>query len=1502
MKSSVNKFNKGLIQDVSDINESNEAYNDSMNGSLIYNDNGNYDWVAQDGNKFSFEINPDGGTDSSTYFPIGAVGDNNIKVIFSVNDTDLANIKSEIGIFATDIDGKGTYKTLFNDRTEPVINRLNFRVKNQITSRFLYENDNLIRVYWVDGIEDDSNPPRTFTFKYTAGDRDSVSSYTAVSDSSASMDSQSPFKTGILKYVERISGNLKTGVYQYAYRCITESGYATPWTTPSRRSFLTSDGINGTNWNLYEMEGSGNNTTFGNRIEIEGVDKTYKFIEVCYIFSQTKNIVTETKIFIKKSIGTSELMVFDHKNMSGTPIISELISSSFVGIDKAKTLDIKGSTLYYGNIIESSSIITDTEKEQMLQNVTINPRFRCMRSDEVPNKRQEIPLTHQDPKIGTIRKSLNQTRNIELDVKSDYVNYKGTQVEKEFSGYWRGETYRFGIVVIDKVGIPLFTTHLADFKFPEQYSSDYEWKRLRANGTIDSTSASMPGGAEAWFTTNFESLTGADGDLLWQEDPGTTGLQPISYIRIMGLEISGIDVSGIKDKISGFHIVRAELDKTILAQGMGLPTVNDVGEGVETTRPFPFINQRWQEDSSSPGSYDQLSYGTSGNRDKSFRLRENLIGFYAPDFDFDESLIPVINTGDNLKIIGTTFAQANRSILHTYDTSGTITTSAGENNHRAHFTYYNWRDAPVPVTFVQRNRMKGGQHTITKQYYTKNNYHKASSAPYPRYGQFTTINNSHRLGMGDTKIYSPTSPIVLDTSLHFECKGYPTTASPGTNPEGYASAGDAGGATPTNDGSELRGKEKIITYYETNNFPGGSTSVLGAQDFFDSASNTNGLMGGIVLNYVRPNPSPYGGLDESSLEQTRWFSTNHFQPVDHDYFTGDPSFGAGVYNAIEIFGGDCYLDYFAFLRTYPRYQINDPNTGLIGKLQTDVAHGVVMPYESDFNHTMRQAASADEPTYANVAARPQDTFDNIGDNPKFFKTGLYQDGGVGTTSRGTTELLEEFNINGVLLQSEIIKFFSSEPQDFDLVNKYPVRWRYTNPKIYGQVVDSWRVFSAFDFRDLDGSYGQINSSTFFNDQIYTFQEKAFGRLRAQDRALINTTIGGIATGTGANLDGVDYISSKYGCQHQFSLINSGTSMYWIDVDKRKGMRFAGDGRVSLSDMRGLHTFFKKECAHFDNKDNPAGGYGICGVFDYENNNLYWTFTRDYHKDLNQGDEMIITNEDRIETDVINVYSNNSTVFVNAKASGMIITFIQTIFNDDYRNNASVYYVANKEGAQPVEIKSINASGTSTVIATVNGGEYYEIIRDENTLPWTASKVSFEDITQHKSTVSYNEDLNAFQGFFSFKPTFYIEHKNLFFTQDKDAPGINNDIYVHNINFDLSVFYGQTHKTYVSINVNQDEFSSKVFDSIRFNGNQKSYTNYSRFLFNTEKQYYYYNVQTDTRLKYVEDSVRMPVRTLKQKDRTRGKYINFIFEFKNKLTEIPVKLNNIITNYRTSNRF
>jgi len=203
--------------------------------------------------------------------------------------------------------------------------------------------------------------------------------------------------------------------------------------------------------------------------------------------------------------------------------------------------------------------------------------------------------------------------------------------------------------------------------------------------------------------------------------------------------------------------------------------------------------------------------------------------------------------------------------------------------------------------------------------------------------------------------------------------------------------------------------------------------------------------------------------------------------------------------------------------------------------------------------------------------------------------------------------VEEFNISGVLSLEAILRIYFGLFSRFKDVDEYPIRWRYSDIKIYGELVDRFRTFFANDFNDLKGEYGQITSSEFIFSQIYSFQMKAFGRLRAFDRALIESqNLGTLTTGTGGKLDGIDYISSINGNQHQWSLCNSGKALYWIDVYKRCLCRFAQDGFVALSDARSVHAFANAELGTFEGFNTPVLGKGLTTVVDFDNNEIIFS--------------------------------------------------------------------------------------------------------------------------------------------------------------------------------------------------------------------------------------------------------------------------------------------------------
>ena len=58
----------------------------------------------------------------------------------------------------------------------------------------------------------------------------------------------------------------------------------------------------------------------------------------------------------------------------------------------------------------------------------------------------------------------------------------------------------------------------------------------------------------------------------------------------MGIDVSGINISAIKSKISGFSIVRTDRDKTIINQGLIIPTVINADDSTKTN-PLPVAHQ-----------------------------------------------------------------------------------------------------------------------------------------------------------------------------------------------------------------------------------------------------------------------------------------------------------------------------------------------------------------------------------------------------------------------------------------------------------------------------------------------------------------------------------------------------------------------------------------------------------------------------------------------------------------------------------------------------------------------------------------------------------------------------------------------------------------------------------------------------------------------------------------------------------------------------------------------
>ena len=357
----INTFQKGMQTDIDKLNQPNETYRYALNGRLVFNRDGTYAWETERGNIFSFQIkaDSDSGLAGSNYKPLGWTGQSNLIILLSIGDTGY----SEIGLFITGGDGSAQYKTLFNDINDPNGDLFNFNVENQIEARFIYETDNLLRVYWVDGVKPNSNQPRVFTFQYNpALPADDINAYSAVSPSVHNINLQSEFAMGILKYNRTVSGggNILSGEYQYTYRLATEVGYQTPWIPLSSPVIVSTDFVNNANCWDYEMEGSGIDSGKAVELIIKGIDQRFDQIEVAYVFIESNALPTQASIFEIVEID-GDTMTFTHRSMNGEPLNIEELPAFFQGIKKAKTLNIKDESLYIGNTIESTFELNDMQ-------------------------------------------------------------------------------------------------------------------------------------------------------------------------------------------------------------------------------------------------------------------------------------------------------------------------------------------------------------------------------------------------------------------------------------------------------------------------------------------------------------------------------------------------------------------------------------------------------------------------------------------------------------------------------------------------------------------------------------------------------------------------------------------------------------------------------------------------------------------------------------------------------------------------------------------------------------------------------------------------------------------------------------------------------------------------------------------------------------------------------------------------------------------------------------
>lgn len=354
----------------------------------------------------------------------------------------------------------------------------------------------------------------------------------------------------------------------------------------------------------------------------------------------------------------------------------------------------------------------------------------------------------------------------------------------------------------------------------------------------------------------------------------------------------------------------------------------------------------------------------------------------------------------------------------------------------------------------------------------------------------------------------------------------------------------------------------------------------------------------ILMNYVKAGfANPYGGSGDDAKANTLYISTGHFQPMTTQVRTDTFDGTNYVFNNIEVFGGDCFVNLVDY-----GYALWD--NSFVNKY----SFAWTFPCENNSNYDLRRGRKT-----SNVE--------------------MYYTGAVGLPNcllyigpSGETRL-EDYSYNqGYSTEGQQV-VYPALPTNFINSGEFQARIRFAGEKFAGEIVDSFRTFPINDYKDLSANYGRINEIKVKEDKVVVWQDSALNTVPILERQVVSGATGDETTiGTGGVIDRFDVITSFFGSQHQWSIAETEYGFAFFDM-KRKAFVILdfGGGVLEISQVFGIKAFFDevfveiegegaKDAAILlnsptfaDTSDKPLTGVGIISVFDPKFKMTYMTF-------------------------------------------------------------------------------------------------------------------------------------------------------------------------------------------------------------------------------------------------------------------------------------------------------
>lgn len=169
-----------------------------------------------------------------------------------------------------------------------------------------------------------------------------------------------------------------------------------------------------------------------------------------------------------------------------------------------------------------------------------------------------------------------------------------------------------------------------------------------------------------------------------------------------------------------------------------------------------------------------------------------------------------------------------------------------------------------------------------------------------------------------------------------------------------------------------------------------------------------------------------------------------------------------------------------------------------------------------------------------------------------------------------------FNLfNEVYNQRDTFFNYRIKDEKYGDTTNFPNLITYTKTKTAGELVDTWTNITLASTLDLDGDKGEVTALRRLNNNIIAFQNTGISQILYNENVQIASTEGvPIEIANSGKVTGKRYISDKIGCTNKWSICETPSGLYFID-DVTKGIYLFNGQLNNISDRLGFNSWINK---------------------------------------------------------------------------------------------------------------------------------------------------------------------------------------------------------------------------------------------------------------------------------------------------------------------------------------